>query len=118
MADLAERFEALGRDWAAFGELIELFLEHAPPLLVQLRAAVAMGDDWRTGKIAHRLLGSVNQFSEGEAGAALAHLEHMACACDFRGASEELERLESALTSLIRAMHPYRVALKRDKGSG
>jgi HPt (histidine-containing phosphotransfer) domain-containing protein len=101
-------FEALGRDEQVFTELIDLFLEHAPPLLAQLRAAVAAGDDRRIGLCAHRLRGSVAQFSAGEASDALRGLERIARSGDLRGAPAELKRTESAMTFLVRAMRPYR----------
>jgi HPt (histidine-containing phosphotransfer) domain-containing protein len=106
--DLAQLFEALGRDRRIFRELIELFLEHAPPILAQLQAAVAAGDDARVGWAAHRLRGSVAQFSAGEASEALRGLERMARSGDLREARAELQRTESAMIMLIRAMRPYR----------
>lgn len=107
-AGLAEMLEALGCDRRAFAELIELFVEHAPSLLTRLRTAVEMGDDWRVARIAHRLRGSLAHFSTREAAAALARLERRALAADLRGAPAELEVVEHALSSLIRAMRPYR----------
>jgi len=107
-ADLAELFEALGRDRRIFTELIELFLEHAPTLLAQLRAGVAAGDDVLVGRTAHRLRGSVAQFSAGEASESLRGLERMARSGDLREARAELQRTESAMIMLIRAMRPYR----------
>jgi len=101
--------EALGNNRRVLGEVIELFLENAPPLLAELRSAVAMGDDRRTARIAHRLRGSVAQFSNGEVKDSLTRLEHMAQAGDIREAPAELRRMESALTSLIRAMRTYRL---------
>lgn len=106
--DLADMLEVLGHDPRVLGELIDLFLDNAPPLLAELRAAVEMGDDWRTGRIAHRLRGSVAQFSGGDAGAALARLERTADKGDLRDAPAELERIETAVSALIRAMRTYR----------
>lgn len=108
-ADFAPLLEALGRDRHVLGEMIALFLGHAPSLLTELRAAVEMGDDWRTGRIAHRLRGSMALFSSGEAEVPLIRLELMALDGDLREAPAELRRAEHTLNSLMRAMEPYRV---------
>jgi HPt (histidine-containing phosphotransfer) domain-containing protein len=105
-------FEALGRDRRLLSELVELFLEQASLLLTQLRTAVAEGDAARLGRAAHQLRGSVAQFSAGEASDALRRLERMARAGDLGGARAELRRTESALTTVLRAMRPYRVRVK------
>lgn len=108
-ADLAEMLDALGNDRRVLGEVIELFLANAPALLADLRAAVAMGDDRRIARIAHRLRGSVAQFSDGEVNDSLTRLEHLALSDDLSEAPSELTRMESALTTLVRAMRSYRL---------
>ncbi|HTS87177.1 MAG TPA: Hpt domain-containing protein [Gemmatimonadales bacterium] len=117
-ADLADMLEALGHDRRAFQQLIELFLKNTPALLTELRSGAEHHDRRRVQSAAHRLRGSVAQFSRGEASEALREVERLAESGDLGLIRQELGRAERGLTALIRAMRPYRARTRtpRDKG--
>jgi HPt (histidine-containing phosphotransfer) domain-containing protein len=106
--DLDDMLDALGNDRRLLGEMIDIFVQNAERLQTDLRTAVVTGDARQTARIAHRLLGSVANFSRGDVRESLARLEQLAMAGDLGQAQAELPRMERALSRLIRVMGGYR----------
>ncbi len=75
-------------------ELIRIFLEDAPPLLVTIRAAVVAGDPSALRAAAHHLKGSVSMFGAGEMVRLCEELEGLGRSGLMTGTSVLLEKLE------------------------
>jgi CheY-like chemotaxis protein/HPt (histidine-containing phosphotransfer) domain-containing protein len=87
------------------------FLESAPPLLSDLRVAVALGDPASVSGLAHRLRGSLANFGAGDAVEAASRLETM-------GAERNLEGAAEACRTLIQGCDHLRAGLERLLGPG
>jgi HPt (histidine-containing phosphotransfer) domain-containing protein len=97
-----------GGDTKLLAELIQIFLENAGPNLAEIHAAIANDDASRLNRAAHKLKGSVSVFGAASTVQLLQSLEEMSESHDLCGApaitarlESELERLESALKSII-----------------
>ena len=75
-------------------ELIELFLEEAPPQLAVLREAIEGGDARTVERVAHTLKGSSGNMGAMRMAAVCAELEKVGGSGELRRAPELLERLE------------------------
>jgi CheY-like chemotaxis protein/HPt (histidine-containing phosphotransfer) domain-containing protein len=84
----------------------ESFLESTPPLLRDLRVAVAEGDPASVFSIAHRLRGSLANFGADEAVEAASRLERM-------GTERNLEGADAACRTLSQGYHDLRTGLER-----
>ncbi len=74
-------------------EVAGSFLESTPPLLSEMREAVAAGDPGSVSRIAHRLRGSLANFGAEEAVEAAFRLEKMGAEGDLAGADGVCEAL-------------------------
>jgi PAS domain S-box-containing protein len=81
-------------DTQAARTLIMLFFETTPPLLAELRAALAAGDAERLARAAHTLKGSVTQLGHAPSREATLSLEAIARSTRLKGATRALSRLE------------------------
>jgi CheY-like chemotaxis protein/HPt (histidine-containing phosphotransfer) domain-containing protein len=102
--DLQASLYRLGGDRALLGSLIGFFLEDAPGLVSQLRAAVEQGEPHAIEHAAHSLKGLVANFDAHDAVRAAARLEKAGHDGDLATARDglpvvarEVERLQAAL---------------------
>jgi PAS domain S-box-containing protein len=94
----------LGGDEDLLREIVGLFLEDAPRLLEETRAAAAAGDADRLERTAHRLKGAVRNFGTTPAAAAAERLEALGHLGDLGGAAALCDELEAALGRLRPAL--------------
>ena len=85
-------------------------METTPPLLSDIRVAIAAGDAGSVSRIAHRLRGSLGNFGAAEAVDAAFRLETMGMAGDLKGAEDACEMLidgyETLRSGLDRLLAP------------
>ncbi len=99
LLDLACGDRALAR------ELVDTFLDDIPKQLAELRAALQRGDGQELRRVAHKIKGSVGNFSAPTAIAAAKRLDEYAH-------SGEWSQLEGECTSLEREIQHLSVALR------
>ncbi|HWB40156.1 MAG TPA: response regulator [Gemmatimonadales bacterium] len=78
----------------------ETFLESTPPLLAELREAVAAGDTPTVQRLGHRLRGSLANFGADEAVAAALRLEKLGGEGDLAGAGDLCETVIAGYEAL------------------
>lgn len=76
--DAAELMQRVGWDQTLLAELVDVFCEEAPRMIIDLQRCVEAGDSGGIQKCAHALKGSVMTFSAHPATDAAAALERMA----------------------------------------
>jgi HPt (histidine-containing phosphotransfer) domain-containing protein len=76
------------------------FLESTPPLLTDIREAIAAGDAGSVSRIAHRLRGSLGNFGAEEAVDAAFRLERMGSEGDLAGARDACDTLVEGYEAL------------------
>lgn len=103
--DREELFDRLDNDVELLLELIDLFLEDYPQLLMDIGKAVETGDSEQLRKSAHTLKGSVGNFCAHAAYESALRLEQ-------KGASAELDSAETEYAVLSREMGRVEAALK------
>ncbi len=108
LAGRAAFLQGLGDDTELARRLIDLFIEQAPKLMGDLRAAVESGDAVSLRKAAHALKGSISNFPPGPAHGAAARMEMIGFDGDITAAREvwpvleaQVERLKALLPALI-----------------
>ena len=111
MSDPFDRQELLDRvdeDMEFLAETVEMFDEDGPPLLSEIRDAIARQDSEALAQAAHTFKGMVANFCADPAVEAALELEMMGKNADLGGAEEaagrlesEAERLKSALVDLV-----------------
>jgi HPt (histidine-containing phosphotransfer) domain-containing protein len=106
--DLAEVLERMEGDTEFLTEIVNLFLEDCPKLMVDIEMAVRRGDSPELARAAHSLKGSVSNFAAKDAHEAALRLEMIGRQGDLARAEEalmslagEIERLKPALTALV-----------------
>jgi two-component system sensor histidine kinase/response regulator len=99
----------VGGNTQLLAELVELFQQHGPGWLEEIRSAIAEGDMPKLRRAAHTLKGSVGTFGARSAFEAAQQLEAMGRCGDPTGAAavcdtlaKILERLQSALAAMVR----------------
>ena len=105
--DKAVALERLGGDEELLQEVAVLFLEEYPPLMTQIRTAIAQGNAHNLEHSAHSLKGSVANFGSDLAWQAALNLEAMGRAGDLNGSLEAYKHLEQVMD----AIHPQLIAL-------
>jgi two-component system sensor histidine kinase/response regulator len=95
---LLERVEG---DQDLLTEMIHLFQEDGPNLLVKMRDALQRGDMALLERSAHSLKGAVSNFSAKAAADAALHLENDARNKDAKSAKESLLEVERAVNLLL-----------------
>lgn len=100
-ATLFERFEG---DLTLLREVADLFFEHYPQRLGELRAALACGDGQGLANAAHSLKGSVGNFAADGAFATARRLERLGREGDLSEAATVCAQLETQIAQLKRAL--------------
>ncbi len=96
----AVALERVGGDLELLQEIAQLFLEHSPSLVDEMRTALENGDAKSLERAAHSLKGSVSNFGAEAAHKAALQLETIARSCDLPAATEALRKLECELGRL------------------
>jgi CheY-like chemotaxis protein/HPt (histidine-containing phosphotransfer) domain-containing protein len=106
--DAAALLASLGQDVEMRAQLVEVFLDECPRLMLQIREAIGRKDRKTLQHAAHALKGSTYVFFARPASEAAQQLELRARAADWADMDEvqscldrEIKRLESALATLI-----------------
>jgi signal transduction histidine kinase/CheY-like chemotaxis protein len=94
---LRDRFDG---DLDLLREVANVFLECTPPLLAELRDAVAARDAGAVSRMAHRLRGSLANFGAEDTVEAAFQLEKMGMDGDLAGADDVFERLTAGYRAL------------------
>ena len=103
-------FESIGCDEETYAELLEVFLDDAPPRVNAIRVAVESGDVSTVAREAHSFKGAAAVF-EGSNVASFAHrLEVLARAGSLDGASEIVQGLATESAVLFDVIRRYRSA--------
>lgn len=95
--DQSRLLEEFGADPEILAELRNLFLEHAPPLLGQMREAWRAGDAEALARAAHSLKGASSTYGALRMSEVCRSLELAARQGRLEGLEEGLERLEREL---------------------
>ncbi len=113
--DRRELFARVDDDVAFLKELIEIFLEEYPTMLLEIQEAVAAKDAQQLKSAAHALKGSVSNFCAKGAVEASRRLEHMGAVADFSEAEkdyqilvQEMENVKTALYHLMEDCTPWK----------
>jgi len=99
--------EALARadqDMELFQAMAELFLEHGPKDMAEIKTALAARDAAAAGRSAHRLKGAVLQFCAPAALEAAMRMEEAGKAGDVAAAAGLCGELEAELSRLLNAL--------------
>ena len=96
----AVALERVGGDLELLQEIAQLFLEHSPALVDEMRTALGNGDAKSLERAAHNLKGSVSNFGAEAAQQAALRLEVIARKCDLPAATEAFQQLECELGQL------------------
>jgi HPt (histidine-containing phosphotransfer) domain-containing protein len=94
---LRDRFDG---DLDLLREVASVFLECTPPLLDELRDAVAARDSEAVSRLAHRLRGSLANFGAEDTVEVAFRLEKMGVDGELAGADEAFERLTAGYQAL------------------
>lgn len=102
--NLGEALAQADQDHELLQAMAELFLEHGPKDLAEIKAALAARDAEAVGRFAHRLKGAVLQFCAPAALKAAMRMEEAGKAGDIAAASALYGELEAELTGLLDAL--------------
>ena len=102
-AVFAELQETAGADFVV--ELVHTFLEEAPPMLADLRAAQAAGAAERFRRAAHSLKTNANTFGANVLGAMARDLEHGGLPPDASGIDTLQVQYDVAVAALKALIH-------------
>ena len=94
----------VGGDRMLLREVAGLFISEAPKILSEIRDAVSRGDAAEIFQVAHKLKGSVANFSAPAAVEAAASLERIGRRGQLEGAEQALSRLEREIGRVRRAL--------------
>jgi HPt (histidine-containing phosphotransfer) domain-containing protein len=100
----AEAVEHAGGDEELLKELLSVFLSEYPPLLAQIRDAIAQRDFRRLERVAHALKGAAGTVAASAASDAAQRLEIMGRTGDLTGATLVCTELEDTLRRLRPAL--------------
>ncbi|MBH0192100.1 MAG: Hpt domain-containing protein [Nitrospira sp.] len=109
--NLGEALARADQDHELLQAMAELFLEHGPKDLAEIKAALAARDAAAAGRSAHRLKGAVLQLCAPAALEAAMRMEEAGKAGDIAAASALYGGLEAELTGLLDALR-----FEMDKG--
>ena len=98
--DEAVALSRVGGDFELLREVVGLFLEDYPQALDKIREAVSAGDKTNLERQAHSLKGSVSTFGAKGAFEAALTLERQGRSGDLTSVTENLSKLEQALSAL------------------
>lgn len=103
-------FESLGGDEATYAELLDVFLEDAPPRVTAIRRAVAAGDLLTLAHEAHSYKGAAAVLEAADVARDAQQLEQLARAGRLDGATEIADRLVLESSALFDMIRRYRSA--------
>jgi HPt (histidine-containing phosphotransfer) domain-containing protein len=92
-------------------DVIDLFLEHAPKAMTELRAAVTRQDAAGIAHWGHTLKGMVANFEHGRAFAAAGQMESLGRTGDVAAATAVLPEIEMEMSALLPAVAKIRSEL-------
>jgi PAS domain S-box-containing protein len=95
-------------------EVIDVFLDDAPAMLTQLKAAVLAGDLAKIGAAAHAIKGSVALFSQGDAYEHARALERRARSGDGGDAVRAVNDIDESVARLTTELRTLRETLRSD----
>ncbi len=87
-------------DMALLEQLVQLFFQSYPPLLAEIRGALAQGDAQALERAVHKLKGTVSGFAAPAATAVAQRLEQMGREGDLKEAAEACAALETEIERL------------------
>jgi histidine phosphotransfer protein HptB len=102
--DPVSLWERLGEDWELLTELVEILVVEGPAMLDNINLAINENDAEALSKAAHRLKGSVLQFSAVTASARAAELEMLGRKNSLTGAPELFKNLQFEVGWLIKTL--------------
>jgi HPt (histidine-containing phosphotransfer) domain-containing protein len=105
--DLENALARLGGDRELFGEMAGYMMEDAPPLLEQLRKAVAANDALAVRMKAHALKGLIAGCGGVRATSAAQALEHTGESGNLKQADSQTETLDCELNRLFEALRDH-----------
>jgi HPt (histidine-containing phosphotransfer) domain-containing protein len=108
LLDVAGTLARFGGDQQLFHEIIEFFLEDAPPLLAELKRAAEIPHPPAVRSTAHALKGLVAGCGGVRAAQAAQRVEHAAQVGDLQNLSALVDALEHELELMRRAVAAYR----------
>jgi HPt (histidine-containing phosphotransfer) domain-containing protein len=106
-------FESIGCDEEAYAELLDCFLEDAPPRVTAIRGAVASGDLSTLAREAHTYKGAAAVLEAIDVVGRAERLEQLARAGRLDGAVEIADGLAADSALLFDAIRRYRSAFLR-----
>ena len=99
-----EALARMGDDRDLYRESVEIFEEHLPHMLREIRDAIAAGDPLRLSSCAHTLKGSISYLGAPGAFELALKLEMMGETEEMTGAKEGLEALEAEIALIRKSM--------------
>ncbi len=102
--DFAALLSQVENDWDLLGELIELFLESSPRLLIEAESGLARGDSQTIERAAHALKGSMQNMGAVRAAQAATDLEEIGRSGDLSHAQESMAKLKQEFDHLVVAL--------------
>lgn len=103
-------FESVGRDEAAYAELLDLFLEDATERVAVIQAAMEAGDVATLTREAHTYKGAAGVLEAHEVASCAHRLEALGRSGSLSGASEIVDRLAAESHRLFNIIRRYRTA--------
>src|SRR5687768_16571201 len=102
--DETELLARVDNDTAFLAETVEMLASDGPPLLDELRKALAAGDAPAVGRSAHAIKGMVSNFCAGQAQVAAQRVEQIGKSGDLTAAPEAVQTLHERLDFLTREL--------------
>src|SRR5688572_15114127 len=102
--DEAELLARVDNDIAFLAETVDMLTSDGPPLLDELRRALAAGDTPAVGRTAHSIKGMVSNFCAAQAHAAAQRVEQFGKSGDLVAASAAVQTLHEDLDILTREL--------------
>jgi len=99
--DESRLLQDFGDDPAVLGELKDLFLQHIPPLMDEIKTAHQAGDGELMAHSSHSLKGAASTYGAERLAKAAKAVELMARSSDLAAAGQALPRLKEEVTLLI-----------------
>ena len=106
-------FESIGRDEEAYAELLDVFLEDAPPRVAAIRLAIDRGDHAALAYEAHTYKGAAAVLEADEVRRCAHDLEVLARRESLDGAADLAARLAAESGALFEVIRRYRSAFLR-----
>lgn len=103
-------FESIGRDEEAYAELLDVFLEDAPPRVDAIRSAIDVGDIATLAREAHTYKGVAAVLEANEVRNCAQALELLARTGRLDGAADVANRLAAESAVLFDVIRRYRSA--------